>query len=84
MAGGFYAIRAAGASMGLANLLRGMSPEGLLASARAACAHAQGMGGGRAVHAAPEAGSADEEGTHAPQQDAIEALSEPDDLLAEP
>jgi diguanylate cyclase (GGDEF)-like protein/putative nucleotidyltransferase with HDIG domain len=46
------AIRAAGASMGLAALQRGMSAEGLLAHARMACEHAQSTGGGRAVMAA--------------------------------
>jgi diguanylate cyclase (GGDEF)-like protein/putative nucleotidyltransferase with HDIG domain len=68
------AIRAAGASMGIATLARGMSAEGLLASARLACEHAQHAGGGRAVMAAedeidprqPAAG---------PQRDAIEALA---------
>ena len=69
------AIRAAGSSMGIANLLRGMSPEGLLAGARAACAHAQAMGGGRAFYSAAEAGSAVQEGARGPQQDAIEALA---------
>src|SRR5438067_8978176 len=37
-------IRAAGASMGLAPLERGMSAEGLMASARIACEHAQSSG----------------------------------------
>lgn len=67
------AIRAAGASMGIATLQRGMSAEGLLANAHMALEHAQGAGGGRAVHAAKveEAqGSAT-----APQRDAIEALA---------
>ena len=49
-------IRAAGASMGVAMLQRGMSAEGLLANARLACVHAQQSGGGRAVLAA-ETGS---------------------------
>ncbi len=43
------AIRAAGASMGVAQLERGTTAEGLLASARMACTHAQTAGGGRAV-----------------------------------
>src|SRR5581483_3681596 len=43
------AIRAAGASMGVAMLERGMTAEGLLASARLACEHAQDSGGGRAM-----------------------------------
>ncbi len=46
------AIRAAGASMGVAALQRGMSAEGLLAHARMASEHAQASGGGRAVMAA--------------------------------
>jgi diguanylate cyclase (GGDEF)-like protein len=46
---GYGAIRAAGASMGVAGLERGMGAEGLLAQARTACAHAQAGGGGRAV-----------------------------------
>ncbi len=69
------AIRAAGASMGIASLLRGMSPEGLLSSARLACGQAQAMGGGRAVHAVAQQGSSEPEGANAPQQDAIEALA---------
>jgi diguanylate cyclase (GGDEF)-like protein/putative nucleotidyltransferase with HDIG domain len=74
------AIRAAGVSMGIAALQRGMSAEGLLASARVACTRAQAAGGGRAVLAA-EAGS-DGRGdgiigaeADAPQRDAIEALA---------
>ena len=47
--------RAAGASMGVGALERGMSPEGLLAQARTPCQHAQLSGGGRAVMAAKEA-----------------------------
>ncbi len=67
------AIRAAGASMGVATLERGMSAEGLLASARVACGHAQAAGGGRAVLAAErEAISEEPEGL---QRDAIEALA---------
>jgi diguanylate cyclase (GGDEF)-like protein len=46
------AIRAAGASIGVAALERGMSAEGLLAHARMACEHAKSTGGGRAVTAA--------------------------------
>ncbi len=66
-------IRAAGASMGVATLERGMSAEGLLASARVACGHAQAAGGGRAVLAAEsEAVSEEPEGS---QRDAIEALA---------
>ncbi|HWF54028.1 MAG TPA: diguanylate cyclase [Solirubrobacteraceae bacterium] len=65
-------IRAAGASMGIASLARGMSAEGLIASATIACTHAQEMGGGRAVAAEPL--SAEVQAT-APQQDAIEALA---------
>jgi diguanylate cyclase (GGDEF)-like protein/putative nucleotidyltransferase with HDIG domain len=45
-------IRAAGASMGVAPLARGMSAEGLLASAQVACQRAQASGGGRAALAA--------------------------------
>jgi diguanylate cyclase (GGDEF)-like protein/putative nucleotidyltransferase with HDIG domain len=66
-------IQAAGASMGVAALDRGMSAEGLLASARLACQNAQGSGGGRAVLATPPAAEPDE--PEAPQQDAIEALA---------
>ena len=66
-------IRAAGASMGVAALQRGMSAEGLFASARMACEHAQSTGGGRAVLAAEhEAGSDEARGA---QRDAIEALA---------
>jgi diguanylate cyclase (GGDEF)-like protein/putative nucleotidyltransferase with HDIG domain len=67
------AIRAAGASMGVAQLERGMSAEGLLASARIACQHAQGAGGGRAVLAAEPDQSTEDRKT--PQRDAIEALA---------
>ncbi len=66
------AIRAAGASMGIATLERGMSAEGLLASARMACLHAQSAGGGRAVLAAEHV---ENEPSNAPQRDAIEALA---------
>jgi diguanylate cyclase (GGDEF)-like protein/putative nucleotidyltransferase with HDIG domain len=70
-------IRAAGASMGIASLDRGMSAEGLIASARLACMQAQGMGGGRAVAAAavPAAHAEVEAEADGPQQDAIEALA---------
>jgi diguanylate cyclase (GGDEF)-like protein/putative nucleotidyltransferase with HDIG domain len=65
-------IRAAGASMGVAALVRGMSAEGLLASARLALEHAQTAGGGRAVMAAdPD----EAETAKAPQREAIEALA---------
>jgi diguanylate cyclase (GGDEF)-like protein/putative nucleotidyltransferase with HDIG domain len=68
------AIRAAGASMGVAVLERGMSAEGLLASARLACEHAQQTGGGRAMLAAERS----VDGAQTPngaQRDAIEALA---------
>jgi diguanylate cyclase (GGDEF)-like protein/putative nucleotidyltransferase with HDIG domain len=67
-------IRAAGASMGVAMLERGMSAEGLLANARLACAHAQQTGGGRAVLAAETVGGSETEGAGT-QRDAIEALA---------
>jgi diguanylate cyclase (GGDEF)-like protein/putative nucleotidyltransferase with HDIG domain len=67
-------IRAAGASMGIAMLERGMSAEGLLANARLACMHAQQTGGGRAVLAAETVGGQDGEAAGA-QRDAIEALA---------
>jgi diguanylate cyclase (GGDEF)-like protein/putative nucleotidyltransferase with HDIG domain len=66
-------IRAAGASMGVAQLERGMSPEGLFASARMACEHAQTAGGGRAVLA--EQPHEPEKDSQTPQRDAIEALA---------
>ncbi len=69
------AIRAAGASMGIAALERGMSAEGLIASARMACAHAQHGGGGRAVLAGGAVGDGTVESVRAPQSDAIEALA---------
>jgi diguanylate cyclase (GGDEF)-like protein/putative nucleotidyltransferase with HDIG domain len=71
------AIRAAGASMGIAALTRGMSAEELLASARVACARAQVAGGGRAVLAADSTGGDGVLGAEAdaPQRDAIEALA---------
>jgi diguanylate cyclase (GGDEF)-like protein/putative nucleotidyltransferase with HDIG domain len=67
------AVRAAGASMGISGLERGMSAEGLLASARQACERAQQSGGGRAElgsGSSPEVQEAD-----LPQRDAIEALA---------
>jgi len=67
------AIRAAGASMGIAVLERGMSAEGLLASARLACQHAQQSGGGRAVLAAERELVTDE--PKGAQREAIEALA---------
>jgi diguanylate cyclase (GGDEF)-like protein/putative nucleotidyltransferase with HDIG domain len=68
------AIRAAGASMGVALLRRGMTAEGLLAGARVACEHAQSSGGGRAVLAADPDATIDET-PHNAQRDAIEALA---------
>jgi diguanylate cyclase (GGDEF)-like protein/putative nucleotidyltransferase with HDIG domain len=67
------AIRAAGASMGIAALERGMSAEGLLGRAGMARARAQTAGGGRAVLAGEDGDVID--ATDAPQQDAIEALA---------
>ncbi len=67
-------IRAAGASMGVAVLARGMSAEGLLASARVACEKARRSGGGRAMLADdPEV--VEEPAVEPPQQDAVEALA---------
>jgi diguanylate cyclase (GGDEF)-like protein/putative nucleotidyltransferase with HDIG domain len=68
-------IRAAGASMGVASVERGMSAEGLLAKARIACEHAQGNGGGRAVLAAEPGDDAEAEQSKGAQRDAIEALA---------
>jgi diguanylate cyclase (GGDEF)-like protein/putative nucleotidyltransferase with HDIG domain len=68
-------IRAAGASMGVASLERGMTAEGLLASSRLACAHAQGNGGGRAVLAAAAGDDAEAEQSKGAQREAIEALA---------
>jgi diguanylate cyclase (GGDEF)-like protein/putative nucleotidyltransferase with HDIG domain len=67
------AIRTAGASMGVAPLERGMSAEGLLASARLACTQAQESGGGRAMLAS--GGNAQADDSQTPQRDAIEALA---------
>jgi diguanylate cyclase (GGDEF)-like protein/putative nucleotidyltransferase with HDIG domain len=66
-------IRAAGASMGIAALQRGMSPEGLLASARQALGHSRATGGGRATIAAETDAILDP--AKAPQREAIEALA---------
>jgi diguanylate cyclase (GGDEF)-like protein len=63
-----------GASMGLAGLDREMSAEGLLASARLACEHAERGGGGRAV-VATELDSVVQEAARGLQRDAIEALA---------
>jgi diguanylate cyclase (GGDEF)-like protein/putative nucleotidyltransferase with HDIG domain len=68
-------IRAAGASMGVATLERGMSAEGLLASARLACLHAQEHGGGRAVLASEPGSSTEDTQSKSAQRDAIEALA---------
>jgi diguanylate cyclase (GGDEF)-like protein/putative nucleotidyltransferase with HDIG domain len=68
------AIRAAGASMGVARLERGMSAEGLLANARIACAHAQNQGGGRAM-LPPAAAESAREDPHTPQRDAMGVLA---------
>jgi diguanylate cyclase (GGDEF)-like protein/putative nucleotidyltransferase with HDIG domain len=66
-------IRAAGASMGVAAFERGMSAEGLLASARIACEQAQLGGGGRtAVAAGLEPGPSRERPTN---REAVEALA---------
>jgi diguanylate cyclase (GGDEF)-like protein len=62
------------ASMGLAAPEREMSAEGLLATARKACEHAERSGGGRAVVAAELEGAA-QETARALQRDAIEALA---------
>jgi diguanylate cyclase (GGDEF)-like protein/putative nucleotidyltransferase with HDIG domain len=67
------AIRAAGASMGIAGLTRGMSAEGLLARARIAAVQAQREGGGRVVLAGD--GDAAGPGGGGMQRDAIEALA---------
>ena len=67
-------VSGAGASMGLAGLEREMSAEGLLATARIACEHAERTGGGRAVVASELEGAA-QETARALQRDAIEALA---------
>ena len=69
------AIRAAGASMGVAVMKRGMSAEVLMASARIACGQAQSSGGGRAMLAAEPESRPDGEDRAGPQHDAIEALA---------
>jgi diguanylate cyclase (GGDEF)-like protein/putative nucleotidyltransferase with HDIG domain len=66
-------IRAAGASMGVASLERGLSAEGLLANARIALGGARAAGGGRAVLATLSADPVGEE--RWPQREAIEALA---------
>jgi diguanylate cyclase (GGDEF)-like protein/putative nucleotidyltransferase with HDIG domain len=66
-------IRAAGASMGVAALQRGMSAESLLASARMACEQAQASGGGRAALA--EQGERNASFTRPTNREAIEALA---------
>jgi len=66
-------VRAAGASMGIAALQRGMSAEGLLASARQALGHSRAIGGGRATVAADSDAILDP--AKAPQREAIEALA---------
>ncbi len=70
---GAGAIRAAGASMGVAALQRGMSAEGLLAHARMSCQHAQSSGGGRAVMAAESESSEDQ--PNPANLDTVEALA---------
>ena len=70
-------IRAAGASMGIAALQRGMSAEGLLANAREALRHSRATGGGRAT-IAPDTETASDvllDQGRAPQREAIEALA---------
>jgi diguanylate cyclase (GGDEF)-like protein len=69
------AIRAAGASMGIAQIVRGTSAEGLMANARMACTNAQQLGGGRAMLSADPQADEDQGGADAPQRDAIEALA---------
>jgi diguanylate cyclase (GGDEF)-like protein/putative nucleotidyltransferase with HDIG domain len=66
-------IRAAGASMGVASLERGMSAEGLLASAQVACQQAQAGGGGRAALAAGSEPSLNIE--RPTNREAVEALA---------
>jgi putative nucleotidyltransferase with HDIG domain len=67
-------IRAAGASMGVAVLERGMSAEGLVASARMGCEQAKRSGGGRAVLAGDPADGI-EDAPDGAQHDAVEALA---------
>jgi diguanylate cyclase (GGDEF)-like protein/putative nucleotidyltransferase with HDIG domain len=66
-------IRAAGASMGVASLERGMSAEELLASARVACQQAQASGGGRASLALGSQAAWSTEGPT--NREAVEALA---------
>ena len=66
-------IRAAGASIGVAAMHRGMSPETLLAGARLALVRSQGVGGGRALLDGGAEQTA--EPAASPQSDAIEALA---------
>jgi diguanylate cyclase (GGDEF)-like protein/putative nucleotidyltransferase with HDIG domain len=68
------AIRAAGASMGVAVLQRGTSAEGFVAAARLACLQAQQSGGGRAILAG-QSDAGEEQEADRPQQDAVEALA---------
>ena len=67
--------RAVGVSIGIAGLERGMSAEVLMAEARGACAAAQAQGGGRTARAGETSAEAPADDTHAPQQDAVEALA---------
>jgi diguanylate cyclase (GGDEF)-like protein len=60
-------------SMGVAGLEHGMSAEGLLAGARAACREAQGAGGGQAA-LAPKREAQSEEAPKGPRE-AVEALA---------
>jgi diguanylate cyclase (GGDEF)-like protein/putative nucleotidyltransferase with HDIG domain len=62
------------ASIGVAGLEREMSAEGLLATARITCEHAERTGGGRAIVASELEGAAQETAA-ALQRDAIEALA---------
>ncbi|MEA2196362.1 MAG: hypothetical protein QOJ25_413 [Solirubrobacteraceae bacterium] len=66
-------IRATGASMGVASFQRGMSAEGLLASARQALGDSQAMGGGRATIAAKSDAALDP--AKAPQREVVELLA---------
>ncbi|MDQ6777087.1 MAG: diguanylate cyclase [Actinomycetota bacterium] len=64
---------AAGASMGIAAMQRGMSAEGLLASARRALGASRAMGGGRATIAAE--GDAVLDPAKGPQREVVELLA---------
>lgn len=68
-------IRAAGASMGIAGLQRGLSAEGLLARARQALERAQASGGGRTMVAPGAQDEPARSAKAAPQRDAVEALA---------